>query len=117
MRTLARLVLSVIVNAVGLYAAGHYITGVTLPSDLKELVIIAGTLTILNLIVKPILTLALGPVIILTLGLGYLAVNVIVLFILDIIFPSLTIATIPALLWTTLILSALNLVAHLATKK
>lgn len=117
MKALARLVLSVIVNAVGLYAAGHWIAGVTLPPDLKTLAIVAATLMVLNLTVKPILTLFLGPIIVLTLGFGLLIVNAIIVFVLDIIFPSLTIATIPALIWTSLILGALNLIAHLATKK
>lgn len=117
MKALARLVLSVIVNAAGLYVAGHWIAGVALPPDLKTLAIVAATLMVLNLTVKPILTLLLGPIIVLTLGFGLLIVNAIIIFVLDIIFPSLTIATIPALIWTSLILGVLNLTAHLATKK
>ena len=63
----------------------------------------------------------LGPVIILTLGLGVIIVNAIILFILpiiadhiDFLHGSITIQTIPALFFATLVVSIINFIIHLA---
>ncbi len=76
----------------------------------------AAILTLLNFILKPILTLVLGPVIILTLGLGLILVNARILKILDLFLNNLTIETIPALLYATILIGVVNFVFHTATK-
>jgi len=116
MRWLARIIVAILLNALGLWVAMYYIVGFRLSGDLRELVIIAAILTGLNFILKPILRLILGPIIVLTLGLGIFLVNAIVLYLLDRIVKNLTIETIPALLYATLLFSIINLVFHSATK-
>lgn len=76
----------------------------------------AGTLTVLNFILKPILKLVLGPIIVLTLGLGLIIVNGLVLWTLDFLSPELTIQSIPALLWATLTIGAINFIFHVAQR-
>jgi len=116
MRFISRILLGVMVNAFGLWFAAFYIKGFSLPPEARQVLILAAVLTALNFLLKPLLKLILGPVIILTLGLGLILVNGIVLFVLDILSQSLRIEGIPALLYATLLFSAINIVVHLAEK-
>lgn len=117
MRWLAKLVVIIAANAIGLWLAAIYIPGFKLEGDLREILTIAAIFTLLNFFLKPILKLVLGPIIILTLGLGLIIVNALVLYVLDIFSQNLTIETIPALLYATLLVGVINFVFHLATKK
>ena len=116
MKLLAKIIVAVIANAIALFAAATYISGFELEGGIEQVVGIALVLTALNFFLKPVLTLVLGPVIILTLGLGLLLVNALILYILDIISKNLTIETIPALLYATILVGVVNFVFHLATK-
>ena len=78
-------------------------------------------LAVLNFLLKPMLTLVLGPIIILTLGLGVLIVNALILYLLpivtdhiDFLHGSIIIQNIPALFFATLIVSILNFIIHVA---
>lgn len=117
MRWLSKIIFLVAVNALGLWAAGKYINGFHLNGGLKELLSIAVILTVLNLVLRPILKLFFGPIIVITLGLGLIVVNAIILYVLDFLSVNLTIDTITALLYATLLTSAINFVFHLATRK
>lgn len=122
MHWLLKLALVVAGNVLGLWLANRYVPGFILTSPLLGLILLGLTLTILNFLLKPILTLALGPIIIITLGLGLIIVNAIILWFasylshlpqLDFIHGSITIQTIPALILATLILSVVNFIIHL----
>lgn len=125
MHWLAKIVLIVAGNAFALYLAERFVPGFILNATLTQLTAIAFVLAILNFILKPVLTLLLGPLIVLTLGLGLIAVNAAILWSLtqvaeriDFLKGSITIQPdqfIPALLLATLIVSAVNFVIHLAT--
>ncbi len=112
-----KIIVAVIANAVGLLAAAQYVSGFNVSISAQTLLMLAAILTLLNFVVKPILKLFLGPIIILTLGLGLIVVNMIILHILDILSPNLTIETIPALLYASLIIGAINVVVHVAAKE
>ncbi len=117
MKFLAKIIVAVLANAIALFAAATYIPGFKLlEGDLKQIVGMAIILTVLNFVLKPILKLVLGPIIILTLGLGLILVNALILYTLDIISKNLTIETIPALIYATILVGAVNFVFHLATK-
>jgi len=123
MRWLLKIIIIIAGNAFGLWLVNHYISGFVLNATLVQLVLIALILAVLNAVLKPILTLIFGPIIILTLGLGIIVVNAAILLILqflgnnlDILRGSLSIQSIPALIYATLILSAINFVIHLVTK-
>ena len=120
MHWLTKLILHAAGNAFALYLANRYVPGFVVNNNLLQLTIIALVLAFLNFLLKPILTLVLGPLIVLTLGLGALLVNAIILWLLpvvadkiDFLRGSITIQTIPALLITTLIVTAVNFVVHL----
>ena len=107
-------------NAFALWVANKYVPGFVLNATLLQLIVIGLLLSLLNFIVKPLLVLILGPIILLTLGLGVIIVNAIIIYILpiladhlDILHGSIRIETIPALLFATLIVSAINFLIHL----
>ena len=123
MRWFFRIIIIIAGNAFGLWLANRYVPGFVLNATVTQLILIAFALAILNAILKPILTLIFGPIIILTLGLGIIAVNAAILLALqflgsnlDILRGSISIQSIPALIYATLILGATNFVIHLATK-
>jgi putative membrane protein len=122
MHWLFKLALGIAGNAFALWLADRWVPGFALTAPILGLILIATTFTVLNFILKPILTLALGPIIILTLGLGAIAVNAFILWFaaylsrlpqLDFIHGSITIQNIPALILATLIVSAVNFIIHL----
>lgn len=121
MHWLARVALITAGNAFALWIINRYVPGFAVSMNLGELFLLAFVLALLNFVLKPILTLILGPIIILTLGIGILVVNGIIIWLLPIIAShlaflqgSITIQTIPALIIGTVIVSAVNLLIHLA---
>ncbi len=113
MHWLWKLIIAVLGNALGLWLAPRYIPGFTITSGLLTLLVLALTLAILNFILKPILTLILGPIIILTLGLGLIIVNALILYILDKFSANITIGSIPALIYSTILIGLINFLFHL----
>jgi putative membrane protein len=121
MHWFARLVIVVGGNALALWAAYLWVPGFVLGGNWITLVLIALVLAVLNFFLKPLLTLVLGPVIILTLGLGIIVVNAIILYLLpivadniDFLHGSIMIQSIPALFFATIIISVINFIIHLA---
>ena len=112
----AKIIVAVIANGLGLLAAAQFVQGFHLADDLREVTLIALILTALNFFIKPILKFILGPLIILTFGAGLIAVNAFVLYLLDITTAGLMIEGILALVFASLIIGALNILFHFATK-
>ena len=115
-----KLILHAIANGFALYVANRYVPGFIVSNNLLQLVLIAAILACLNALLKPILSLVLGPLLVLTLGLGALVVNAVLLWFLpivannvDFLRGSITIQTIPALLITTVIVTVFNFVVHI----
>lgn len=117
MKFAAKILVALIANIIGLLAAAYFVTGFDLNITYQDLLMLGVTLTVLNFVLKPILKLFLGPVIILTLGIGLILVNMIILYILDILSKNLTIETIPALIYSSLIIGFINFAFHFATKE
>jgi putative membrane protein len=114
MHFLGAILLAVLTNLAGLIAAAHYIIGFHLVvTDWKLLLEIAAIFTVLNVVLKPILKLFLGPLIVLTLGVGMILVNAAVLALLDFLTPALSIAGIAPLIEATLLIAAVNFVIDL----
>ena len=116
-RLIARVIIAVVVNALGLLAASYYITGFNLNNDFRELMILAAVFTAIYFILRPIVKMILGPFLVLTLGLGLIAVNAIMLYLLDLASKNLMIDGVGALLEATLLLSVLNFVLHYGEKE
>jgi putative membrane protein len=117
MRWIGYILLMIIVNALVLIVAANYIPGFYLNPSLKLVFGAALLLTIINIFVRPILKLILSPVIFLTLGLGMILVNGLVIYLLDILSPNIRIEGLVPLIYVTLIFTVVNFIFHLATKK
>lgn len=120
MHWITKAVLHVAGNAFALYLANRFVPGFVLSANFLQLATIALVLAALNFILKPVLTLLLAPLIVLTLGLALIVVNALILWLLpiidnhlDFLRGSITIQTIPALVIGALIVSALNFAIHL----
>ncbi len=124
MHWLGKIIIIVAGNALGLWLASLWIPGFVLVAAISQLALIALLLAILNAVLKPILTLIFGPIIILTLGLGVIVVNAAILLMLqflsnnlDILRGTISIESVPALIYATLLLGVINFVIHLGINK
>lgn len=120
MNWLFKVILVIAGNAFALWLANYWVPGFILTADITQLIVVGLVLAILNFFLKPILTLVLGPLIIITLGLGIIIVNAIILYVLpilanhiDFLHGSITIQTIPALFFATIIVSVVNFLIHI----
>lgn len=77
------------------------------------LLLVALVLTLLNLIVKPVLVIFTLPFVIFTLGLGILLINGILLYLAGQLVPGFTVPGFGAAFLGALVISLINLVAHL----
>lgn len=116
MKFISRLILSFVSNAVALWLAGHFVAGFEISRDPKSFLMIAAVFTALNVFLRPVLKLIMSPIIILTLGLGIILVNALVLYLLDFLLVEVSINGLLALLYATLIISAFNVVIHFSAK-
>ncbi|TSC59883.1 MAG: putative membrane protein [Parcubacteria group bacterium LiPW_15] len=116
-RLIARAIIAVVVNALGLLAASYYIKGFNLNNDFREILVLAAVFTAIYFILRPIVKMILGPFLVLTLGLGLIVVNAAMLYLLDLASKNLMIDGVGALLEATLLLSVLNFVLHYAEKE
>lgn len=113
--TLWKVAIAVVANVAGLLVAAHYVPGFLFSGSIRDILVAGAILTVLNLILRPIIKLFLGPLIVLTLGIGTIVVNAVILEVLTKLTPGLTIQSASALLLATLILGATNLIFHLIT--
>ncbi len=117
MRLAARIIVAVAINLAAVLAAAYWIPGVEMSGGFPAVLKVGLILTILNFVLKPVLKLFLGPIIVLTLGLGLILVNVVVLYALDKLSADFSIVGIPALFYAAVLVGLINFVFHLATKK
>ncbi|MEX1141650.1 MAG: phage holin family protein [Thermoleophilaceae bacterium] len=80
-------------NAVALLVAAWLLTGVDYGDQWWTLLIAAAVFTVVNALVKPVLTVLSIPFIVATLGLFYLLLNVLMLYLADWVVPDFEIAT------------------------
>jgi putative membrane protein len=117
MRWLAEIIVHTVLNGLSLWVAFNLIPGFAFTGTYLDLALIAFVFMVLNAVVKPVLELLAAPFIILTLGLALLAINALMLYILDSLFSTLTIQGTMPLVYATLLVGAINFVFHLGTKK
>jgi putative membrane protein len=120
MHWLVKALIIVLGNALALWLANHWVPGFILRAKFLQLFVIGLIFALLNFFLKPLLTLVLGPIILVTLGLGIIIVNAIILYLLpiladrlDFLHGSITIQSIPALFFATILVSIVNFLIHL----
>ena len=95
----------------------QYLPKFSLSGGFEKTVLVALVFTLLNFILKPIFKLILGPLIILTLGLGLILVNMLLLYILDSLANNLNIDGVLTIFYAAIILGIANFLIHLFFKK
>jgi putative membrane protein len=109
---LGRLLIGFVVNAAALYVAAWVLTGVTYGDDWWSLLAAAAVFTLVNAWVKPVVTVLSIPFIVLTLGLFYFLVNILMLYVTDWLVPDFEIETFWWGALAAIIVSVVNAVVH-----
>jgi putative membrane protein len=109
---LVRLLIRFAVNAAALYVAVWALPGVTYGDEWETLLVAAAVFTLVNAWVKPVVTVLSIPFIVVTLGLFYVLVNVLMLYVTDWLVGGFDIASFGAGLLAALIVSVVNAVLH-----
>ncbi|MEK7464235.1 MAG: phage holin family protein [Patescibacteria group bacterium] len=116
MRFLGGLILHTASNAIAILAASYFIAGFLWDGNFVELLVSSAILTAINMFLKPVLKLFLGPLVALTFGLFIIVINAITLYLLDIFVKPLTIQGYTTLLLTTLLFSAISILINFGAK-
>lgn len=117
MHLLLRFIARVLTNAVGILIAAYFVSSIVFKGDLVDLIITGLVLALANSILKPILKFFSGPLIVLTMGLFMIVINIIILWGVSWLMPSLTIVGFWGYFWGVLILAILNGLTHAVVKK
>lgn len=107
--------LRIATNALGLYAAVWIVPGFAVNGGWREFLVAALVLATLNLLVKPALRIVSLPLIVLTLGLFTIVINAAILWAVASIFSFITISGFTALIFATLVISAVNILSSHAS--
>jgi putative membrane protein len=106
------LVIRWISNTVALYVAAWLLTGVDYGDQWWTLLIAGAVFTVVNMAVKPILAVLSIPFIVVTLGLFYFLINVLMLYLTDWLVPDFEIETFWWGALAAIIVSFVNFVMH-----
>ena len=109
MRILARIVL----NGLGILLVAHLVPGILYSGDLVYLLLAGVVMGAINLIVKPLVELLSLPLIIVTLGLFYIAINGAMLLLAAALLDGLTVDGCVPALWGGLVLGLFNWVVRI----
>ncbi len=113
---MSRFLITILANAFGIWLADQLIRGFDFSDGILELIGAGLLLALLNWILRPLVKLITGPLVIVTLGAFIIVINGLMLWILDLLVPSLVIQNFAALLVATLLMSALNIVVSTLKK-
>jgi putative membrane protein len=106
---LGRLIVSWAVNAISLWVAAWLLSGVTYGNSFWTLIWAGAVFGVLNTILKPILKLITLPLALITLGIAWFFVSMLMLWLTDLIIGSFNIDGFWNLVWATIIVWAVNL--------
>jgi len=106
----------ILANIAALYAASAFVPGFVVRGGIQEFALAGVALGLLNLVVKPIIKTLTFPIILLTLGSFSLVINGALVWAVDYWFDFITIHSFMALLWATLVITLINIIAWRATK-
>ena len=113
---ITRIIVAILINGLGLYASTKIIPGFTAPTDLQDLLVAAIVFAAINLLIKPIVNLVMSPIIFITFGIATIVINGAMLYLLDYLLPTVTIAGLEPLIYATLLISVINVTFGVAKK-
>jgi len=128
---MGRLFWQIVAGILGIFLATKFVPGVSLEiipgqsqffgieftAPWQVLVLVGGVLGFVNFFIKPILKIITLPLRVLTFGLFSLVMNMLMVWLVDILFPELTIPGLIPLFWTTIIVWVLCFLLGLYTPK
>ncbi|MGH2833916.1 MAG: phage holin family protein [Solirubrobacteraceae bacterium] len=112
-----RLAITWLFNTIALYVATWLLSGLSYGNDWWALLIAALVFTLVNFAVKPVLAILSIPFIVVTLGIFYFLINVLMLYLTHWIVPQFTIETFWWAVLAAIIVSAVNGLLHAAFDK
>ena len=127
LKNMERLFWQIVAGVLGIFLATKFVPGVSLEiipgqsqffgieftAPWQILVLVGGVLGLVNFFIKPILKIITLPLRILTFGLFSLVMNMLMVWLVDILFPELTILGLIPLFWTTLVVWGISLLLGL----
>ncbi|MCK5044404.1 phage holin family protein [Candidatus Parcubacteria bacterium] len=116
MSLIERLIVQIVIGTLGLWAAVKLISGVEFTGSLQYLFLAGSILGLINFFIKPALKAIALPIRILTFGLFSLAINMGMIWIVDVLFPELVIDGLGPLFWTTVIIWILSMLISFSAK-
>lgn len=105
-----RLVIHILSNAIGIWAAARLVHGIHFLGSWKWLIVAGAVLGFINFFIKPVLKIISLPLIWLTLGLFTIVINILMLVLVSKIVPHLVIDTWTASFWAVIVISFINFV-------
>ena len=108
MKFILRIIVRIVLNGFGLYAANTFITGFTLSGGTWALALGAGILALFNTFLKPLAKSISAPLIWMTFGMFIVVIHAGFLWIADALLPSLAIDNIYALVLAAVIMALAN---------
>lgn len=116
MRFFSRIVFSFFSNFLALFLAAEYVAGFSIAGGLSGLLGVTLVFAAINVFIRPFFKFVFSPVIILTLGLGIIVVNAGMLWLLDFFSEQVTIQGLEALLFATLLISAIHFIINISAR-
>ena len=116
-KLIKRIIILFVSNLIALLAADYFIDGLEIIKNPEQIIAVTAIFTALNIFIKPILKIILSPIIIITLGLGILLVNAVILKTLDLLSNDVIINEIESLFYATLIISGVNIIIAVFNRK
>jgi putative membrane protein len=107
-----RILLSIVFNAVALYATALVVPGISFQGNWVMLLVAGAIFGLFNLIVRPIAMLLSLPLLIVTLGLFYFVVNGILLWVASFFLPGYNVAGLVAGILGSLVFTIVNWALH-----
>ena len=107
-----RIILSIVANAVALFATAYVVPGITFSGTWVQLLVAGAIFGLLNLIVRPIVLLLSLPLLVLTLGLFYFVLNGILLWLFSAFMPGYHVAGLVPGILGSLVIMIINWVVH-----
>lgn len=117
MPSISRVFVQLLANGAALYASQYLIDGFGITPTVEGYVKVAVMLTLVNFFIRPIIKFVFSPIIFITLGVGVIVVNALMLYMVDYILPEITISGLFPLVYATLIISVINYLLSVSARK
>lgn len=110
---LPRFIFAFIANLVALWAAEQLVPSFQISHGLWDFLYVTFIFTLLYTFLRPIIKLFLGPFIILSLGLGLIFINVLILYLLELLTAKVTITGLLPMFYVSFIIGFVNFLFHI----